>query len=1247
MKGMLTTMDGNEAAAHVAYRTSEVIAIYPITPASPMGEFSDLWSSRDQKNLWGTTPRVVELQAEGGAAGTVHGALQTGALTTTFTASQGLLLMIPNMYKIAGELTPTVFHIAARSLAAQGLSIFGDHSDVMAARATGWAMLFSNSVQEVMDQSVISHAATLQSRIPFLHIFDGFRTSHELSKIEVIPDSVLEAMMDQERIQEHRARGMTPDLPTMRGTAQNPDVYFQARESVNPFYDVTPEKVQEAMDQFALLTGRQYHLFDYVGHPEAERLIILMGSGAETVHETVEWMAERGEKVGVLKVRLYRPFSLKHFLAAIPESVRSVAVLDRTKEPGSAGEPLYQDIVTAFAEARDERDMPRIIGGRYGLSSKEFTPGMVHSVFNELTKSNPKNHFTVGIRDDVSDTSLEWDADFSTESDDVTRAVFWGLGSDGTVGANKNSIKIIGEGTDFHAQGYFVYDSKKAGARTISHLRFGSSPIRSTYLIREADFVAVHQFGFLERYDTLSLAARGATFLLNSPWSPEEVWDRLPRPVQQVILDKELKFFVVDAYSLARELGLGVRINTIIQAAFFALSGILPPDEATQKIKDYISKTYGKRGEAIVRKNNDAVDAALDHLSQVVIPASATSTIEYRPSVPAEAPDFVQNVTAEMIAGRGDDLAVSMLPVDGTYPTGTTQWEKRNIALEIPDWDPDICIQCGKCVMVCPHAVIRTNVVGEAALANAPEEFKSASASWRDMKEDRYVLQISPEDCTGCQLCVEVCPAKDKSRTGHKALDMVDQRPVLEREKRNWNFFKSLPVFRDGLGAGASGDGAGSSGDGAPSAPPSLAFTKVKDVQLLEPLFEFSSACAGCGETPYLRLLTQLFGDRMVVANATGCSSIYGGNLPTTPWSTNSAGRGPTWNNSLFEDNAEFGFGMRVALDKREEMAQELLSSIDDIPEKDRQMILEASQDSQDAIDAQRVRVANLKSQLASLDTASAKQLLPLVDALVRKSLWIIGGDGWAYDIGFGGLDHVLASGRNVNVLVVDTEVYSNTGGQASKATSLGAVAKFAAGGKATPKKDLGMIAVGYGYVYVAQVAMGANDNQLIKALQEAESYDGPSLVIAYSHCIAHGIDMVKGLEQQSLATKTGYWPLYRFDPRLADAGSNPFQLDSKPPAMPLSGYIYNENRYNILRKTAPEIAARFLKGSQTQVNAKWDRYERLANQPSSAQEESGPSKAPSHGRGPGGLPPQSAPGESRVKPKLPPTLPGGPKSAH
>jgi len=782
MKGMLTTMDGNEAAAHVAYRTSEVIAIYPITPASPMGEFSDLWSSRDQKNLWGTTPRVVELQAEGGAAGTVHGALQTGALTTTFTASQGLLLMIPIMYKIAGELTPTVFHIAARSLAAQGLSIFGDHSDVMAARATGWAMLFSNSVQEVMDQSVISHAATLQSRIPFLHIFDGFRTSHELSKIEVIPDSVLEAMMDQERIQEHRARGMTPDLPTMRGTAQNPDVYFQARESVNPFYDVAPEKVQEAMDQFALLTGRQYHLFDYVGHPEAERLIILMGSGAETVHETAEWMAERGEKVGVLKVRLYRPFSLKHFLAAIPESVRSVAVLDRTKEPGSAGEPLYQDIVTAFAEARDERDMPRIIGGRYGLSSKEFTPGMVHSVFNELTKSNPKNHFTVGIRDDVSDTSLEWDADFSTESDDVTRAVFWGLGSDGTVGANKNSIKIIGEGTDFHAQGYFVYDSKKAGARTISHLRFGSSPIRSTYLIREADFVAVHQFGFLERYDTLSLAARGATFLLNSPWSPEEVWDRLPRPVQQVILDKELKFFVVDAYSLARELGLGVRINTIMQAAFFALSGILPPDEATQKIKDYISKTYGKRGEAIVRKNNDAVDAALDHLSQVVIPASATSTIEYRPSVPAEAPDFVQNVTAEMIAGRGDDLVVSMLPVDGTYPTGTTQWEKRNIALEIPDWDPDICIQCGKCVMVCPHAVIRTNVVGEAALANAPEEFKSASASWRDMKEDRYVLQISPEDCTGCQLCVEVCPAKDKSRTGHKALDMVDQRPVLERE---------------------------------------------------------------------------------------------------------------------------------------------------------------------------------------------------------------------------------------------------------------------------------------------------------------------------------------------------------------------------------------------------------------------------------------------------------------------------------
>jgi len=1046
MSERLVTMDGNEAAARIAYAVNEVIAIYPITPASPMGEWADLWSARDHKNIWGTTPRVVEMQAEGGAAGAVHGALQSGALTTTFTASQGLLLMIPNMYKIAGELTPTVFHIAARSIAAQALSIFGDHSDVMAARGSGWAMLFANSVQETMDIALISHAATMETRIPFLHVFDGFRTSHELQKISIIEESAVRSMIDDRLVLAHRNRSLSPENPTIRGTAQNPDVFFQAREASNPFYDATPGIVQECMDRFASLTGRHYHLFDYVGAPDAEEVIVLMGSGAETVDETVTHLAASGRKVGLVKVRLFRPFSASHFIDALPRSVQSVAVLDRTKEPGSAGEPLYQDVVTVLAESAADSNsplssMPRVLGGRYGLSSKEFTPGMIQGVFDHLSTDGARNHFTVGIDDDVTHTSIAFNENWSTESDEVTRAVFWGLGSDGTVGANKNSIKIIGESTDFYSQGYFVYDSKKAGARTISHLRFGPRPIHSTYLIRQANFVAVHQFGFLERYDTLDLAMPGATFLLNSPYGPDEVWDTLPKKVQEQILEGNLTFYVIDAYRIASELGLGARINTIMQACFFHLSGILPPAEAIEKIKSYIDKTYGKRGEAVVKKNFEAVDAAVAHLHAVSYPETASSLVAVRPPVPEESPDFVRTVTAEMIAGRGDALPVSALPVDGIYPSGTTQWEKRNIAVEIPEWDEDICIQCGKCVIVCPHAVIRSKVVSNSILEEKPDSFRVANAGWREFEEASYTLQISPEDCTGCTLCVEVCPAKDKTRVGHKALDMVAQRPILEREKENWAFFKTLPDI----------DRVGASGDGASH---NLSFTKVKNVQLLEPLFEFSSACAGCGETPYLKLVTQLFGDRLYVANATGCSSIYGGNLPTTPWSKNKDGRGPAWANSLFEDNAEFGLGMRVAVDKQVEYVRELVDRMrDKIGDHAADALLNADQSEDFGIEAQRSRVDSLKLKVAGLDSPGARDLLSLADTLVRKSVWIIGGDGWAYDIGYGGLDHVLASGRNVKVLVLDTEVYSNTGGQASKATSLGAVAKFAAGGKPTPKK--------------------------------------------------------------------------------------------------------------------------------------------------------------------------------------------------
>ncbi|RIK53880.1 MAG: pyruvate:ferredoxin (flavodoxin) oxidoreductase [Chloroflexi bacterium] len=1174
------TIDGNEAAAYVAYKTSEVIAIYPITPSSVMGELADYWHANDEKNLWGTVPRVVEMQSEGGAAGAVHGALQSGALTTTFTASQGLLLMIPNLYKIAGELTSTVFHIAARSLAAQGLSIFGDHSDVMAARATGWAMLFAGSVQEVMDMALIAHSVTLKARVPFLHIFDGFRTSHEVSKIEKLSLQDIRALIDDDLVRAHRARALTPDNPFIRGTAQNPDVYFQGRETVNPFYAATPGIVQETMDRFAQMTGRQYHLFDYIGAPDAERVIILMGSGGETAEETVNYLTARGEKVGMVKVRLFRPFSAAHLVGVLPASVKKIAVLDRTKEPGGAGEPLYQDVVTALAEMlalgqAPFAAMPRVVGGRYGLSSKEFTPAMVKAVFDELAQEQPKNHFTVGIHDDVSHTSLAFDPSFDIEPDSVVRAMFWGLGSDGTVSANKNSIKIIGEETSNYAQGYFVYDSKKSGAQTVSHLRFGPKPIQSTYLINRANFVGVHQFGFLQQYKVLKQAMPGATVLLNAPYGPDEVWDQLPRVVQEEIIEKKLKLYVIDAYAVARELGLGIRINTIMQTCFFAISGVLPREEAIEQIKQAIRKTYGKRGEIVVRQNFAAVDAAVAAMHQVDVPAQVTSTIEMPPTVPLEAPEFVQEVTAKMMAGEGDLLPVSAMPVDGTFPSATTQWEKRNIALEVPVWDPDICIQCGKCVLVCPHAVIRSKVVGEAELAGAPEGFLFTDARWRELPDKKYTLQVSVEDCTGCTLCVEVCPAKDKRAVGRKAINMEPQLPLREEGRKHWAFFDKLPETPH---------------------VDTLRWNNVKNIQLLEPLFEFSLACAGCGETPYLKLVSQLFGDRAMIANATGCSSIYGGNLPTTPWAKNAQGRGPAWSNSLFEDNAEFGLGMRLTLDKQEEYARELVTRLRErIGGELADALLNADQSDAAGVDAQRERVAQLKKRLGESEDPVIRDLLSLADKLVKKNVWIVGGDGWAYDIGYGGLDHVLASGRDVNVLVLDTEVYSNTGGQSSKATPLAAVAKFAAGGKPTGKKDLGMMAISYGNVYVAQIAMGANDAHTVRAILEAESYPGPSLIIAYSHCISHGINMAKGMEQQRLATEAGYWPLYRFDPRLKAEGKNPFQLDSKAPKIALRDYAYNENRYRMLAQSNPAAAEALLKEAQEFVNQRWRRYEALA----------------------------------------------------
>jgi pyruvate-ferredoxin/flavodoxin oxidoreductase len=1178
MERAKVTWDGNESTAYVAHQLSEVIAIYPITPSSPMGEWADQWSSEGKRNIWGTVPLVVEMQSEGGAAGAVHGALQTGSLTTTFTASQGLLLMIPNMYKIAGELTSTVFHVSARSLAAQGLSIFGDHSDVMATRQTGFALLCSNSVQEAMDLALIAHAATLQARVPFLHFFDGFRTSHELMKIEQLSVDDIRALIDDDLVRAHRARGLSPDHPVMRGTAQNPDVYFQARETVNPFYLATPEIVQKTMDRFAQIVGRPYHLFDYVGAPDAARVIVIMGSGAEVTQETVEYLIARGEKVGVLKVHLYRPFSIEHFVNALPKSVKTIAVLDRTKEPGSAGEPLYLDVVAALAERSNvERlNVEHVIGGRYGLSSKEFTPAMVKGIFDEMKKDKPKNHFTIGINDDVTHTSLDYDPNFSTESKETVRCLFYGLGSDGTVGANHNSIRIIGEDTDNYAQGYFVYDSRKSGTMTTSHLRFGPQPIHSAYLIRSANFVACHQFSFLERFDVLKSAEPGGVFLLNSLYGPAEVWDHLPRTVQKQIIDKKLKFYVIDAYKVAQETGMGGRINTVMQTCFFAVSGALrvPRDQAIAAIKRSIEKTYGKRGEAVVQKNFAAVDATLERLYQVKVPDQVTSTFDLRPPVPPEAPEFVQRVTAAMIAGAGDDLPVSALPVDGTYPVGTTQWEKRNIALEIPVWDEKVCIQCGKCVLVCPHAVIRAKVYDEKYLAHAPQTFKSTKARWKEFEQMRYTLQVSPEDCTGCTLCVEVCPAKNKTETRLKAINMMPQPPLREPESENWKFFESLPEMDR----------------------TQINLQLVKDSQLLEPLFEFSGACAGCGETPYVKLVSQLFGDRAIVANATGCSSIYGGNLPTTPWAANADGRGPAWSNSLFEDNAEFGLGFRLTLDKRLEYASELLKKLaSTVGGELVDALLHADQSNEAGILQQRGRVQLLKEKLANDRSSAAQELLSVADVFVKKSVWIIGGDGWAYDIGYGGLDHVLASGRNVNVLVLDTEVYSNTGGQMSKSTPRAAVARFAAGGKPLPKKDLAMLAMTYGNIYVARVAMGANDVQTLRTFLEAEAYNGPSLIIAYSHCINHGIDIAKGLEQQRLAVQAGYWPLFRYNPALAAQGKNPLILDSKAPSIPLQKYAYNETRYTMLTLSNEAEAERLLKLAQEDVDRRWKQYEQLA----------------------------------------------------
>jgi pyruvate-ferredoxin/flavodoxin oxidoreductase len=1181
MKRKFKTMDGNEAVANVAYRLNEVIAIYPITPSSNMGEWADQWMSEDVPNIWGTIPHVMEMQSEGGASGAVHGALQTGALATTFTASQGLLLMIPNMNKIAGELTAAVFHVSARTVATHALSIFGDHSDVMMCRATGFALLASNSVQEAMDLALIAHAATLESRIPFVHFFDGFRTSHEVNKIEMLTEDDMRALINMDRVFEHRQRALSPDHPVLRGSAQNPDVFFQAREAGNPYYDACPDKVQAVMDKFSQVVGRSYHLFDYVGAPDADRVIVMMGSGADAAHETVDYLNRNGEKVGLLKVRLYRPFSVKSFIEALPATVRKIAVLDRTKEAGAGREPLYLDVVSALQEGiklgyGKLKTAPETIGGRYGLSSKEFTASMVKAVYDNLAAPKPKDHFTVGIHDDVGHTSLEYDADFSVEPDSVVRAMFYGLGADGTVGANKNSIKIIGENTDNYGQGYFVYDSKKSGAMTVSHLRFGPQPIRSSYLISKANFVACHQWIFLERYDMLSTLVPGGVFLLNSPFNKDEVWGQLPREVQTQLIAKKARFFIIDAYQVARETGMGSRMNTILQTCFFAISKVLPRDEAIEAIRQSIRDTYGKKGDEIVQQNLRAVDATLAHMFEVAIPEKVTSQIEMPPAFAAGAPKFEREVLSVIYAGHGDDLPVSAFPVDGTFPTGTAKWEKRNIALEIPAWDTKLCIQCGKCAMVCPHAVIRIKVYDSKELAGAPASFKSTDV--RDKDKDwagqKYTIQVAPEDCTGCGICVDICPAKNKSETRLKAINMVAQPPLRAPERENWEFFLKIPEFDRRK----------------------IKNSTIRQQQVQEPLFEFSGACSGCGETPYVKLLTQLFGDRSVVANATGCSSIYGGNLPTTPWAKNIEGRGPAWSNSLFEDNAEFGLGFRLSIDKQTEFARELVRRQSGaIGEELSTALLGQPQKDEADIFEQRQRVELLKEKLKGLNSPEAKQLQSLADMLVKKSVWIVGGDGWAYDIGYGGLDHVLASGRNVNLLVLDTEVYSNTGGQASKATPRAAVAKFAAGGKPGLKKDLGMMAMSYGNVYVASVAMGAKDEHTLKAFLEAEAYEGPSIIIAYSHCIAHGIDMTTAMSDQKIAVDSGQWLLYRYNPERTLAGQNPLTLDCRTPSRKVKDYLLQQTRFKMLLKSKPEDAKRLWQQAQEDADTRYRLYEYMA----------------------------------------------------
>ena len=1181
-KKIISTIDGNEAAAYVAYRVNEVCAIYPITPSSTMAELADEWASKGLKNMWGTIPDVIEMQSEGGAAGTVHGALQTGALTTTFTASQGLMLMLPNMYKIAGELTATVFHVAARSLAAQGLSIFGDHQDVMAARTTGFAMLSSASVQEAHDFALIAQAATLRSRIPIVHFFDGFRTSHEVNKLEMLSDEQIRSMIPDELVIAHRKRALNPEHPFIRGTAQNPDVYFQGRETVNTFYNNMPGIVEDVMKDFAKMTGRQYQLFEYTGAANAEKIIIIMGSGGETVAETVHALNAAGEKTGVIQVRLYRPFSLEHLLKVLPVSVQSIAILDRTKESGAAGEPMYQDVLSTLVSALQQgqlKHLPKLIGGRYGLSSKEFTPAMVKAVFDELKKATPKNGFTVGINDDVTHTSLEYDPLYKLDESEWRQGLFFGLGADGTVGANKNTIKIIGENTDLYTQGYFVYDSKKSGARTVSHLRFGPKPIRAPYLISKADFIACHLFNFIKKVEMLEFARDGATFLLNSPYDKNEVWDKLTGQVQKKIIDKKLRFYLIDATTVARDTGMNGRINTIMQTCYFALSGVLPREDAIKQIKKAIEKTYFKKGQKVVDQNFLAVDATLANLHEVNYPLKISAAEHDLLSVSHKAPDFVKTVTAVMMADHGDQLPVSMLPNDGTYPSGTTQWEKRNISDQVPIWEPGLCIQCGNCAYVCPHSVIRAKFYHKDNLKKAPEGFQSAPINARGFPETQYSLQVYIEDCTGCNLCVEVCPATHPGNRSLKAINMGDKEPVLEKEKKNIEFFENIS-WNDRS---------------------KIDFSTVHGAQFLEPLFEFSGACAGCGETPYLKLLSQLFGERLLVANATGCSSIYGGNLPTTPWTVNAEGRGPAWNNSLFEDNAEFGLGMRITADKQLEIAKQYLLELkNELGEDLVNEIINAKQIHESELALQQLRVQALKEKLKKMNSSAAVHLLSVCDQLVRRSVWLVGGDGWAYDIGYGGLDHTLASGRNIKILVLDTEVYSNTGGQSSKSTPTAATAKFAAGGKTGGKKDLAMQAISYGNVYVARVAFGANPQQTLLAMREAEAYDGPALILAYSHCIAHGYDMKDGLNQQNKAVASGHWPLLRYNPVLRKKNQNPFVLDSPRPTINLKEYAYNELRYKVLTVTDPETAEELMKRAQELVNLKWKTYEELATKKAS-----------------------------------------------